>query len=42
MCIRDSLLDTYAGGWEMRKAVAEKVAALRETRKDIDDITCLL
>ena len=34
-----NLLDTYAGGWEMRKGVAEKVAALRETRKDIDDIT---
>ncbi len=34
-----NLLDTYAGGWDMRKAVAEKVAALRETRKDIEDIT---
>jgi DNA repair protein RecN (Recombination protein N) len=34
-----NLLDTYAGGWELRKAVADKVAALRETRKDIEDIT---
>ena len=34
-----NLLDTYAGCWDLRKAAAEKVAALRETRRDIDDIT---